>query len=230
MSGSVRLFATFLASAAICLAVASCQTGVDSTGRIELSRKERRLFRATEADTLLNAAAANDSLPAWKPGRPFLAVSDRTAYIFESASLGTADPISLHLGGKILTFGGMETKTAPDGTPHATIIFNDGDTRYVYDTGRTPAEARSLQPDRMPLLVDLTIVARADSILRGRKLWTLNPNRYTTDGVLLNESKFMPVTVDSVVAGNDGLPFKICFATPSGPRYVLAGLDRKSVV
>lgn len=207
----------------IAVLMTACHTGVDSTDRIEISRKERRLMQTTEADTLLNSAVCNTILANWQPGRVFRAVSDRTAYIFDASSTA-ADPSSLHLGGKNLLFCGTGNKYGPDGKKKKTIIFSDGTARYIYDTGRRPPEADSIRADRLPLLIDMTMIEKADSILRGRTLWTLTPDRYDSDGSLRNERKFMEITVDSVTPGNESLPFRIFFTTHKGVRYVLAGL------
>ncbi len=208
--------------AALAVVATSCHTGVDSTDRIEITRKERRLMKISEADTLLNDAVG-DSLSQWKTGRPFLAVSDRTAFIFD-ASTTAANPSALGLGGKTLTFCRMGSKTAPDGQVRATIIFSDGKSDYVYDTGRSATDAKSIRADRLPLLVDLISVGRADSILRMRQLWILTPDRYAPDGTVRHERKFSKITVDSVTPGTDALPFSIWFTTDKGARYVLTGL------
>lgn len=205
------------------VAVVSCSTGVDTTDRIELTKKQRRQLAPSAEDTLLDAAMRPQPLGAWQYGKTFLCASDRAALIFDPKDL-PADPLSLQLAGKVLHFTGTSARTAPNGTAYTAITFGSDSATYTYNTGR-PADdaASSVTSDRIPMLIDLEAVARVDSVLRGRRVWTMTPRWYSEEGSAAG-IRFYPVRIDSVTPGNEMFRYKVHFSADSVPSaFMLMG-------
>lgn len=211
--------ATYLTSAA----VMSCSTGVDSTGRIELSKKQRRQLAPSAEDTLLDTAMRPEPLGTWPPGKTFLCTSDRVALIFDPKDL-PADPLSLHLAGKTLRYIGTSARTSPSGSAYTTITFGSDSAKYTYNTGKPAAEAvLSVTSDRIPMLIDLNAVSRVDSVLRGKRVWTMTPRWYSEEGSAAG-IRFYHVRIDSVTPGNEMFRYKVHFSADSiPPSFMLMG-------
>lgn len=203
----------------------SCYTGVEGTKKIKLSRGDLKAIQATDEEMLMKPVAGA-TLGEWLPGRLFVAADDRAALVFDPRDL-PADPLSLHLAGRHLAYAGTETRILPDGSEQLTVLLRDSVMTFRYNTGKAPVEAvASLTSAQIPMLVDTRMVAVADSLLRGRRLWTRSSLWYGENGETVDGRKFVPVTVSKVTAGSMVFPFKVGFVTDGGAyafMYMSAG-------
>lgn len=201
------------------LLLVSCNTGIEGTGTIRMSRAERRETRPT-AEDMLARQIFSDSLAAWRPGKPFYVSDNKIDLILEHP-----DNPEIRLEGDTLLFDGVEERGAAGTERHCVLRFRNGENFLRYNTGKDLASARNtLTGLDVPLLIDIDMVMLADSILRGRTLWTLTPLWYDDNGEIMAGRKYVPVRITSVEAGNSVFPFLISFTDADGnPAHLLMG-------
>lgn len=186
----------------------SCFTGVEGTKKISISRDDRKLLQPSAEEEFFRRVEGSP-LGEWEKGRQFIAADNRTILIFDQEGL-PSDPLGMGIGGKALSFEGIDTAPAPDGSPEAVAVFRLGDTLLRYDTGKAPEAAlREVTSDRMPMLIDMKMVDSARSLLVGRHLWTKSPLWYDASGERTAGLRFVPVTITDVTAGNAAFPMKV---------------------
>lgn len=199
----------------VCVSLATfltgCFTGIESTKKIELSRGDMKMTAPSPEKLYLDSILAAP-LGQWDIGKRFLATDDRSSLMFLPRSLPHD---TVKLGGKVLCYEGTETTLRPDGTEGLLLrLAADGHT-YLYDTGKTPADAReTFTSDVMETFVDLDLVAALDHLMEGQTLYTRTPVWYDPQEKLMTGRKFVPVTVDSVTPGTLVFPVRVWFTDP----------------
>lgn len=202
-----------------CLAVTtSCTfTGIENTGHISLSKDDIKAENALSEEDKLMQHVADEELETWRIGKPFLAASERVRLMFLSTD---SDPY-----GSIIRYTGYETSQTPVGNDAVDIKFRDAAGRtYIYQ--RELPSGRRLTSADMPMLIDLEMVACADSLLRGHTLWprTRLWESAPADGDSARKpekivgQQFVPVKVEAVVAGTPDFPCRAIFTSTDGKR------------
>lgn len=188
------------------LVLSGCNTGIERTKTITMTKDDLRSMAPTPEEQLmvrLNIPLLRD----WHEGKPFLVTDNRASYIFDS---GSGESSSDSLSGKILRFSRTLDRITPGGEQETVIEFTDGESLYYYSTGKRPGDAlASISSLDIPLLLDLDVVASADSLLRMKKVWTKTQLCYDGEGNRLTGYKFVPVTIMGVTAGDMVFPFKV---------------------
>lgn len=193
--------------------LSSCMfTGVENTGHIKLSKEDLKAVNTLSPEDKIMAGMKPDSLQLWRQGKPFLATSDRVEYIF------TAPPANPC--GKILMFSRCFPSSTPSGRDAVTIVFNDAEGReYVY----TREGTGKISASDIPMMLDLDLVSRVDSMLRGAivyprtRFWQSPENTET----ILSEQQLIPVIVDSVRPNTAEYPCRLVFHTEGGKHGAL---------
>ena len=151
----------------------SCNTGIETTKTIKMSKSEQK-ETLPDAEELFAAAIRSQPLGEWKRGKRFVVSDNKAALILESEG-APAGTTADSLRGVVLLFDGIETRLAPGGESLRLIRFSrpeDGKA-YRYNTGRDSQSAASqITGLDIPMLIDLDMVEEVDSMLRGRSLWT----------------------------------------------------------
>ena len=202
-----KLTAAF--AACICVLFTACFTGVESTPRINASdvRNQRADVKRPEADFLTSISPARPAY--WKPGRRYLVANDRISLIFTSES----DSPSF-LSGHTMTFAGFSPARSLTGDDATDIIFtSDDNRRLIYRVPSLDAtRLDTLKVLDVPFAIDLDIVERVDSIMRGKNFFIRTPAWYRTDTrTEVQGLRHVEVRVDSVVPGNENFPLGVCF-------------------
>ncbi|MDE7419018.1 MAG: hypothetical protein K2N35_02285, partial [Muribaculaceae bacterium] len=201
-------------------ALASCSTGIESTKPIKMNKEDVKLMAKSEEQKL---AESLQGLPlsAWEKGKRFLAMSDRTFYIFEPTG-SISDPDKESLSGKILTYEGLDTHVNPDLKDECVIIFSDGSNIFRYRTKKSTAEAMSeIDSSKLPLLSDLDLVESWKEKLKGSALWTKSNLWYDKSGNRQNGLKFAKVTVSDVLPTTGDFPMQVMITGPGGEEAFL---------
>lgn len=194
--------------------LAGCFTGVEGTKKIELSRSDLKAVALTPEEKLMDSVSPLP-LVGWERGHLFYVADDKAAYALEAER--SANPDSLKMKGKRLRYVGRETRRAMDGRPVAVLVFSDGADRYRYDTRLTPEEAdTAFLSDRLPMMIDISMVERADSLLRGRELWTRTSLWYTEEGNRRDGFRYVPVRISDVAVGSSLFPLRVRFLDGEG--------------
>lgn len=191
----------------ILLALCSCYS-VERTPVIRLSKEDLTSERTVSNEDRLMEQLSFEELSRWRRGKPFLPVLERASMLFPTA------PESVDF--RTLYFQRVDSTMLPDGRHQLNIHFADSaGNKFVYE--HRGNSSGTFSSNSIPMLVDLDIVHRADSILRGRHLWPrnvnwLNPKDMTT----LKSRRFVEVTTDSVGPGNEYFPCCIYFTDQTG--------------
>lgn len=199
----------------ILLAISGCSTGIERTKTIKMSGADKRATLPTPEEEFIGVLRPSP-LAEWRKGKQFLVADNKVVLLFDP-SLS-----NIHIGdsiaGEKLTFTGTTVKKAPDGGEICVILFRTASGRQAaYTTGSNPkAAACNLNNIDIPLLTDLDLVAQADSLLRGRDIWTRTGLWYDSNDEATTGRKFAKVRVDSVVAGDAVFPFSVRFTDMQG--------------
>lgn len=191
--------------AAACLLVsAACSTGIESTKTIKMGKEDLKRLEKTDEQKFADQIGPLP-LAQWKPGKKFLALTDRSLYIFDSASAGSES-----IAGKTLEYLGLETKLSPDLNEQCVLNFSDGKAVYHFNTGKSNDDAlRVIDSSRIPLLADLDIIDAWRRTLVGRTLWTKSNLWYDSAGQRKNGLKFTLVEVLDVQPAVGEFPMKV---------------------
>lgn len=200
----------------VSLLVAACNTGIEGTGTIKMSRNDRRETMPTD-EQCLAARLHSSPLDEWSVGKQFLIADNKAALVLELPPVISLEAESPNLVGRSLVYKGVSRRPTPGGNPTLIIEFADSLSSYRYDTGKSPEIARATVTGLdLPMLIDLDLVAQADSLLAGRTLWTRSRLWYDANGDSFDGRKFVPVTVTRVMPGNMIFPFKVEFSDTDG--------------
>ncbi len=187
---------------------ASCSTGIESTKKIRMTKEDEKLM-AKSAEQLYAATLQGTPLSAWEKGKAFLAMSDRTLYIFEPNGT-TTDIIGQNLTGQRLAYVGVDQIVNPDLKNECVILFSDGSNTYRYRTKKTmDAALKDIDSSKLPLLADLDLVESWRQKLDGATLWTRSNLWYNANGNRMPGLKFAKVTVTDVVPSAGDFPMKV---------------------
>lgn len=216
----MKILANIALMVAVGLCVASCNTGIESTKTIKMTKEDRRELAPTP-EQLLMADVASAPLGSWREGKRFVVTDDKASLVLElPQQLLGAD--SVKLSGRVLEFHGVSPRLTPGGSDVAMLEFKSDGMRFRYNTSKPFEEAKkSVTGLDLPMMVDLDLVAEVDSLLRGRQLWILTPLWRDAAGNPLHGRKYVPVTVREVIPGDMVFPLLVHFDDENAhPGYI----------
>lgn len=203
-------------AAALCAllapAFAGCFTGVESTPRIGLGDVKKQQAASVTDEQRFLAGLAPTRPGQWRPGHR-LRVDDAKIGLALTSASGPADS----LPGRDLVFDSFAPAVSLTGTDATELRFHadlpDGRADYFY---RIPVEMSALdtlEAIQVPFTVDMELVTRVDSLMRGKRLFIRTPMWYSAEGSrgAVAGLRHVPVTVDSVVAGDSNYPLAVIF-------------------
>ncbi len=195
----------------------SCNTGIENTKTIRMSKSEMKSTRTTEED-LFMADLQAPLLNKWSRGKRFLVTDERAALVFE----GINNLDSANLAGKIIEYLGVEEKINPAGKKEAVIVFQTGKNLLRFPTDKSFEDAStSVSSMDVPMIIDLDLVSNASDYLRGKKLWTRTRLWYDEEGAKLDGRQFVPVKIIDVYPGTMIFPLKLHLMDEEGNSFVL---------
>lgn len=197
------------------LCVTSCSTGIESTKTIKMSRSDERDARPTAEDELASEIQSSPTAT-WARGKKFLVTDDRAAVVLELPARLASGGSRPSLAGRTLKYERTSMRTTPGGDRRGVLEFSDADGVYCYATGFDADKTGMMTGLDLPMMIDLDMVESADSLLRGKRLWTLSRLWYDGDGVDMRGRKYVPVTVTSVRPGNMVFPLVVDFTDERG--------------
>ena len=196
----------------LALSTAGCFTGVESTPRISLNDvRKQQAANITDEQRFL-AGLAPTSPSQWRPGHRLRVADAKIGLVMTSAS-GPTDS----LPGRDLVFESFAPAVSLTGTDAVEITFHadlpDGRAKYYYRAPVDVASLDTLEALNVPFTVDMDLVQRVDSIMRGRKFYVRTPLWYDVDNErrAVAGLRHVPVVVDSVVAGDANYPLGVVF-------------------
>ena len=157
----------------------------------------------------------------WEQGRSFVMADDRALLVFETLS-PSLYPDTASLKGKEIDFMGVSSTVSPDGSLTLCLLFTDGEREFIYNTGKSFDSAmESFTNTDLPMLIDMDMVAQANNLLKGKRLWTRSNLWYDKDERRINGKKYYPVTVVDVTPGNIAFPLKLEMTTDNGEDFFM---------
>lgn len=205
------LFATILLLAfALMPAFQSCFTGVEGTGKINLSKKDISVTAPTQEEKYLS----DISFPVvgeWRPGLPFFVSDDKLRLLVENPA-----NVSLQAG-DTLYFSEVQARMGADGGETSNFIFEKNGANIFYPVEKPLKDTRnSLTASDLAMLIDLDMVEKVKAKLLGRTLWTKSALWYDDNMKYQKGSKFAKVTVVDVLPGNSFFPLMVAFRDDDG--------------
>lgn len=197
-----------------CLLTA-CFTGVEGTKTITMSRHDVKQTAPTAEEKYLSDVVAAP-LSEWRAGRRFCVADDRLGVLLIQRSLPGDESLHPHRG-DTLTFAGTQTESHPNGKTTIALRLQGDRGEYLYDTGKSPAEAPSeFDSFDMEALIDLDAIDALRRKMRGNRYWTRTSLWYDADDEDFPGRKYIPVTVESVEPGNMVFPVRVGFVSENG--------------
>ncbi len=185
-----------------------CFTGIESTPAITADDVQRAIARSPQGVTQPIVPLV-DSVGSWRAGeKQFIVTDNQVRHLFAGTMPDASDTIDLT--GRILTFSGYDTGDGLGNERNVNLHFIEGTHRYTIATGHTLDE---LSPRyRVPMLIDLDIVAAVDKQLRGKHLYIMTGLWYDCHSEQRRVGRqYVPVTVTAVRPGNKVLPLRVEF-------------------
>lgn len=182
---------------------------MESTPRINASDVRKQQAAGVSAEQLFLADVQPQRPSAWRKGRELLVSDDRIALIFNSASDNTE-----HLSGHKIYFDTFTSALNLTGDDAAELVFRADDGRILHYRipGMTMARLDTLKALDVPFTVDIELVNRVDSLMRGKRYYVRTPAWYTPDSrVAVQGLRHVEVMVDSVVPGDANFQAAVYF-------------------
>ncbi len=207
-----RLAVIAVAAGVALVSLQSCFTGVESTPKISLSDVRKQQAATVTDEQRFLAGLAPTPPSKWRPGHR-LRVDDAKIGLALTSASASADS----LPGRDLVFDSFSPAVSLTGTDATEISFHadlaGGRAEYFYRVSVDMSELDTLEAIHVPFTVDMDLVARVDSMMRGRRLYVRTPMWYRADGdrSAVAGLRHVPVVVDSVVAGDSNYPLGVVF-------------------
>lgn len=208
--------------AVMAAALSGCFTGVESTPRIGDSEVRRnQASKPTDEQLFLRELAP---LPPRLWSRQGLHLFIDDARIGRVLTPGTDAPDSL--APRRVSFVEARPAVSLMGDQATDLIFTDsGDGAVLSLRVNVPFEALdTLERLDLPFAVDLDLIARTDSLLRGRTLYTATDQWFDGNGRAVNGLRHVPLRVDSVVVGSSVYPAAVFFTLTEAEHRRLANI------
>lgn len=205
---------TALCATLLCAAMHSCFTGIESTPRITAGDVRRQAAASLTPEMRFLADVVPAPPAEWRAGKRFYVADSRVAKLFAYTD-GRADGLL----GTDLMYERMEAAPSLTGTGATDVVLTTvrGDTlRWRVDA--SPASVASRERLEIPFTVERDPVERADSMMRGHTYYISTPLWRRTDGRSRTGLRHVPVRVERVVPGVDGVyPAAVVFVSADAP-------------
>ncbi len=219
-----------IAVTAVMPLLCSCFTGIENTGKIKVTKADRRLLTPSPEEELLSAVRPAP-LAGWKPGKEFAVIDSRADIILRKLPADNGSESAGVRPGAVLFYEGATSVMMPDGREYARLVFGDSrGNHYGYDSGKLmDASPDEVLSDRLPMMVDMDMANAVDSILRGKTLWSRSHLIYDRAETRLDTLKFIPFQVDSVSPGSGYFPLRLWSHDSKGlPRFFFLDFNSSS--
>ncbi len=199
---------TVLIAAVLSAALQSCFTGIESTPRITDS-EVRSAGAVPTPEEVFGQQIVAEPPAGWLPGKQWMVDDARISLAFTPASHG-ADS----LPGQIIRLVAVDSVTSLTGKYEVEIeLADDAGHRYYYRPGISPADLRGRRSLDIPFTVELSAVALADSLMRGRRYYIETPDWYDAGGHQYKGLRHVAADIRRVEPGTSRFPIRVAFST-----------------
>lgn len=188
----------------------SCFTGVESTGKITLSKKDRSIVAPSNEDLYL-ADIQPAKIEDWAKGKRLLVADDKIRLVIENPENAFVQK------GDTLKFVGINERRGADGTDKAALVFSINGKNLTYPVDKSVSDAkRELSASDLPMLNDADLIDALRKKIAGKTFWTRTTLWYGEDMEYKKGKKFVPVTVTEVSEGDAFFPVTVKFRDSEG--------------
>lgn len=192
-----------------------CSTGIESTKKIRMTKEDTKLMEKSP-EQKFSESIQGTPLSDWKQGKEFMAMSDRTMYIFEPAGMD-ASSTDIPMKGRILTYRGTDSHLNPDLKEECVIVFSDGDRLLRYRTGKPTATAmKETDSSKLPLISDMSLIEEWKQKTLGSTFWTKSNLWYDENGNRIKGLKFAKVRIKDVLPSTGDFPISVRITDENG--------------
>lgn len=193
-----------------------------------MTKEEKKLAEPTAEEKYLSSIVGIP-LDQWEDGKEFVVSDQRASVVL--LPIGGA-PSASELTGDTVRYTGRSEVTALDGRREERIIFSHGADRYEYHFSGAGSSASGLVSDRLPMLIDLSMIEAARRLMIGKRFYILSPNWENESGERIAGRKYVEAEIAEVSPGSMVFPAKVKFTASDGSNgyYMmnLGGADRDS--
>lgn len=203
------------------LALQGCFTGIESTPRITAGEVRRQDAARLTPEMQFLATVAPQPPAQWQRGKQFHVADNRFAKLFPYT-----DSRADSLEGTAITYIGMQEAPSLTGEGATTIILTTAkaDT-LMYRVDASPATIASRTRLEIPFTIELDPVQAADSLMRGHIYYISTPLWRTVDGRSRPGLRHVPVSIERVEPGIDGIyPAAVIFSHEGDTAMVMMSL------
>lgn len=191
------------------LFLSSCFTGIESTGKIKMSKEEKKSLEP-KAEELYMSDISSIPNNAWLPGKLFYVADSKVSHLLDS------EHNSLLERGDTIEYQESVCQIAPNGENNITLIFKKGNENFIYSSGKNSVSKDTIYSDKIPGLIDLEMIKRAENRLYGKSFWTLSTLWEDAQGKRVDGRKYAEVRIADVKPGTMIYPLKVKFNDNSG--------------
>lgn len=187
------------------LPLSSCFTGVESTPKITGAEVKKERVSVSAEDTFLSGVT-DSPLPDWERGKRFVVTDDKIKLIF-----GSTAPAG-QLAGSEITYSGASESTGITGENVTDLAFvTPQGATVLYRINQPLKELEKKSSLSVPFTIQQSMVEQARSLLVGKRLYILTRSWRDDNDNSVGGRQFVPVSIDSVSAGNSVYPLKVSF-------------------
>lgn len=190
----------------------NCFTGVESTGKITLSKKDVNITAPTPEELYLEDIKPSP-VKEWKRGKRFWVTDEKFRLVVEG---GNETPIK---GGEIIEYDRIEPRFSAGGGESSAIYFSRNGETLIYPVEKRQSEAENeLTVLQMPMLIDMDLTDAVKRKLEGKRLWTKSALWLDDSLKYQKGQKFTAVDIIEIEPGNTFFPIKITFKDENGEK------------
>lgn len=215
-----NLFAVLAVAAVGLIAVTGCFTGIESTPKITGDNLRENGVKVTDEQIFASSIVAQ-APKSWQTGKKWLVTDPKIALAFTPASASTDSII-----GKELSLVDSRPVRTVTGDEVVELVLRSDDGRSFFHRTTVPYADWNDRPSySIPFTIELSSVALADSLMRGKMLYINTPRWYDSEGRDIVGQRHIPVNIVAVRPGNHLYPLLVAFTQPNRPnepvRYIL---------
>lgn len=210
-----------IAAALTAIALHSCFTGIESTPRITAGEVRRQSAAKPTPEMLFLADILPEPPAEWHTGKRFYVSDNRIAKLF-SYTDGRSDS----LAGTDLIYAGRSgaPSLTGEGATEIDLVTWRGDT-LQYRIDASPENIAARPRLEIPFTIERAPVERADSMMRGHIYYISTPLWRTVDGRNRPGLRHVPVSIERVEPGIDGIyPAAVIFSHEGDTAMVMMSL------
>ncbi|MEG0559772.1 MAG: hypothetical protein RR513_04595 [Muribaculaceae bacterium] len=210
--------------------LSGCFTGVENTKKISEKDVNKLAPGKVSKEQSYIDSVVPSTLTKWEKGEEFYVTDNQAKLIFLPSVKYNLDTISFQ--GRILKYKGYIERNILGDESTVNLMFTDkNNNEYSHATNKTFTELNDADKGVViPFMISLNLVAKAQTLLKGKDLYIKTALWYDADDELINGTKFVKVHVIDVFPGNKTFPLKIEFEYNEAKAFAFVSTPNSPIV